>query len=183
MDVMGLIGTATGVVSLAILVAQEARHFGDMPAISSASSKYRTILENNGSADATDVLVIQRDMSEPRPDSPRWKFQAIRAHDSARLDDARTDDETWFEVIYDHPHRRNRKIMTWCPARNDSNLARELFARSALPWWRRLPAAWRTSRLHVGPQGRRSAVVRSDQASLARLRKRVAGKAEKARRS
>ena len=90
MDVMGLIGTATGVVSLAILVAQEARHFGDMPAISSASSKYRTILENNGSADATDVLVIQRDMSEPRPDSPRWKFQAIRAHDSARLDDART---------------------------------------------------------------------------------------------
>ena len=75
MDVMGLIGTATGVVSLAILVAQEARHFGDMPAISSASSKYRTILENNGSADATDVLVIQRDMSEPRPDSPRWKFQ------------------------------------------------------------------------------------------------------------
>ena len=89
MDVMGLIGTATGVVSLAILVAQEARHFGDMPAISSASSKYRTILENNGSADATDVLVIQRDMSEPRPDSPRWKFQAIRAHDSARLDDAR----------------------------------------------------------------------------------------------
>ena len=130
MDVMGLIGTATGVVSLAILVAQEARHFGDMPAISSASSKYRTILENNGSADATDVLVIQRDMSEPRPDSPRWKFQAIRAHDSARLDDARTDDETWFEVIYDHPHRRNRKIMTWCPARNDSNLARELFARA-----------------------------------------------------
>lgn len=50
MDVMGLIGTATGVVSLAILVAQEARHFGDMPAISSASSKYRTILENNGCA-------------------------------------------------------------------------------------------------------------------------------------
>ena len=45
MDVMGLIGTATGVVSLAILVAQEARHFGDMPAISSASSKYRTILD------------------------------------------------------------------------------------------------------------------------------------------
>lgn len=33
MDVMGLIGTATGVVSLAILVAQEARHFGDMPAL------------------------------------------------------------------------------------------------------------------------------------------------------
>lgn len=64
-----------------------------MPAISSASSKYRTILENNGSADATDVLVIQRDMSEPRPDSPRWKFQAIRAHDSARLDAAITVEE------------------------------------------------------------------------------------------
>jgi hypothetical protein len=173
------IGALASVAALALLVGQEirtrrSRHNPKLEAqpLPLALAR-RARLRNVGHVAATSVLVLPQGCKRIGSNAPGWRFPRVEPGTAVDLEDISGDDEdSWFALIYDHPHRRGYSIHTWVPLYVDGKLARVQFDQAAQHplriWWR--GRRWTAT---PGPSGVLSTTRRSTPRALLRTMGRI----------